>query len=430
MAKAYEYRLLEPYPGDLNIDAMFNKIKNIAATPLDPCTADGRLGPDDFDALKAVYEEQLSTLTDEILTFYLNHPKEQRIPGEYVLSQEQMTQLNAEVVTVNLLQEGDFPSGRENIRIIDMYVAVDINVVVTGNCGINPKVVLTMHHPSVSKLQWEDNIYLFRHLAEDTKAPLMERWTVDYYPLTGGLYQSRPSPAGETLLCTLLSEAECPHGMIYSRPGLWADILITKENYPDSPACRMDIEKLMLLVEYDYFFKQDNLQTLRVATEPNIPPGLSTYELLPYFLVDPPDEPGREDGIGDFYRIYDWSETPDVYVTAPKIYGNWRFEKWIDEADYTLGYKLTLPVFFTPGPSRDDQTVYAQYVYEGPILNIADFNLDYDVDFKDYAALSRAWFTQPANPEWDPLYDVSDPPDDFIDWRDLVVLCDNWLESL
>jgi len=431
MAKAYEYRLLEPYPGDLNIDAMFSKIKDIAATPLDPCTVDGRLGPDDFDALKAVYEEQLSTLTQDILTFYLNHAKEQRTPGEYVLSQEQMSQLNAEVVTVNLLEEGDFPSGRENIRIIDMNVAVDINVVVTGNCGTNPKVVLTMHHPSVSKLQWKDNIYLFRHLAEDTKAPLGEQWTVDYYPLTGGLYQSRPSPAGETLLCTLLSEAQCPHGMIYSRPGLWADIVITKENYPDSPACRMDIEKLRLLVEYDYFFKQGDLQTLRVATEPNIPPGLSTYELLPYFLVDTADESGREDGIGDFYRIYDWWLTPDVYVTAPKIYGNWRFEKWIDEADYTLGYDLTLPVSFTPDPYlRDDQTVYAQYVYEGPILNIADFNLDYDVDFKDYAALSRAWFTQPANPEWDPLYDVSDPPDDFIDWRDLAVLCDNWLESL
>jgi len=30
------------------------------------------------------------------------------------------------------------------------------------------------------------------------------------------------------------------------------------------------------------------------------------YELLPYFLVHTPDECGRQDGIGNFYRIYNW----------------------------------------------------------------------------------------------------------------------------
>lgn len=192
--------------------------------------------------------------------------------------------------------------------------------------------------------------------------------------------------------------------------------------------CQMDIQNLTLQVIFDYFEKDDDLQTLRVATEPNIPPGLSTYELLPYFLVDTPDESGREDGIGDFYRIYDWYMTPDVYVTALKTYGNWRFEKWTDKYGNTLGYDLTLGVSFTPS-SRDDQTVRAQYLYEGPILNIADFDQDYEVDFKDYAALTRVWLTEPADPEWDSLYDISDPADDCIDWRDMAVLCENWLAT-
>ena len=144
-----------------------------------------------------------------------------------------------------------------------------------------------------------------------------------------------------------------------------------------------------------------------------------------------PDEYGRKDGIGNFYRVYDWDTVPQVSITAPETYGNWRFDKCIDEADYTLGYDLTLTVSFTSHPYlRDDQTVYAQYVYEGPILSIADFDEDYDVDFEDYAALSRVWLTGPPDPDWDPVYDISDPPDDFIDWQDVVVLCDNWLTDI
>jgi hypothetical protein len=433
MAKAYEYRLLEPYTGDLNIDEMFNKIKDIAATPLDPDTKDGYLGLQDFEALKVVYEEELKQLTEHILDeFFLGGHVEQSATKSYYLSEEEISQLNAgEPLTVNLFEKGRFDplDGEENIRIVDMNVAGDINVVVTGDCGSYGDVILTMHHPSVSKLQWEDHIYLFRHLALDTKEPLDKRWKSRYDAIGDILSHDRPSASSESLLWTLLSDPDA-HAMIYSRPGAWADIVITKTEQKQLD-CQMDIEELTFQVIFDYFEKDADLQTLRVATEPNIPPGLSTYELLPYFLVDPPDESGREDGIGDFYRIYDWYLTPDVDVTAPKTYGNWRFEKWTDKFGYTLGYDLTLPVWFTPDPYlRDDQTVCAQYEYEGPILNIADFDLDYDVDFEDYAALSRAWFTQPANPEWDPLYDVSDPPDDFIDWRDLAVLCDNWLESL
>jgi len=287
-----------------------------------------------------------------------------------------------------------------------------------------------MYHPSVSKLQWIDNIYLFRHLALDTKKPLKKEWKSRYDTKGDILSHDRPSASSESLLWTLLSEASRAHAMIYSRPGAWADIVVIKTEQKQFD-CQMDIQKLTFQVSFDYFAKEEDLQTLRVATEPNVPPGLSTYELLPYFLVDTADKSGREDGIGDFYRIYHWWFTPDVNVTAPKTYGNWRFEKWTDKFGYTLGSDLTLPVSFTLDPYfRDDQTVYAWYLYEGPILNIADFDLDYDVDFEDYAALSDAWLTQPADPEWDSLYDVSDPPDDFIDWWDLAVLCDNWLEGL
>jgi hypothetical protein len=183
-------------------------------------------------------------------------------------------------------------------------------------------------------------------------------------------------------------------------------------------------------VEYDYYDKKAELQTLRVTTYPIIPAGLSKYELLPYFLVDTPDECGRQDGVGNFYRIYNWSSVPEVNVTAPETYGNWRFDKWTYQSGgyWVNEYGLTLEFEFLASPD-DNPTVWADYVYEGPILSITDFDEDYDVDFEDYAALSRVWSTQPSDPEWDAIFDVSDPPDNYIDWRDVVVLCENWLTT-
>jgi predicted outer membrane repeat protein len=52
---------------------------------------------------------------------------------------------------------------------------------------------------------------------------------------------------------------------------------------------------------------------------------------------------------------------------------------------------------------------------------------DCDVDFADYAIITEAWLTKPGDALWNPNCDISDPPDDYIDWRDVAILCENWL---
>jgi hypothetical protein len=442
LAKAYEYRLLEPYFGDLNIDEMFNKMKDIATTPLDPETDNGRLGPQDFEALKVIYEDELKQLTEHILNLFLSGRIEKNVPTWFAIyDEDELRQINAgEPLTVNLFEEGLFPSDRENIRIVDMKVEEEgIDVSLTGDCNGFGQIVANMQHPAVSKLQYfqqlepgTENIYQFRHLAEDTKDLLDINWKSEYNIINGQLSHPELSASQESLLWTLLGD-HTENALIYSRPGAWADITITKRDNlpkpaPGCPACQGDIDYLLLRVEYDYYDKKADLQTLHVATWPIIPAGLSKYELLPYFLVDTPDDCGRQDGIGNFYRIYNWYLVPEVTVTAPETYGNWRFDKWTDISGYTLGYGLKLEFEFLASPD-DNPTIWAEYVYEGPILSITDFDEDYDVDFEDYAALSRVWSTQPTDPEWDAIYDVSDPPDDVIDKFDLKVLCENWLAT-
>jgi hypothetical protein len=52
---------------------------------------------------------------------------------------------------------------------------------------------------------------------------------------------------------------------------------------------------------------------------------------------------------------------------------------------------------------------------------------DCDVDFADYAIFTEAWLTKPGDAQWNPNCDISEPPDNYIDWRDAAILSDNWL---
>jgi hypothetical protein len=56
-----------------------------------------------------------------------------------------------------------------------------------------------------------------------------------------------------------------------------------------------------------------------------------------------------------------------------------------------------------------------------------DFDGDFDVDFDDFAILALAWLTEPGDAKWNPDCDISIPPDDIINEKDLDIFCDNWL---
>jgi hypothetical protein len=252
-----------------------------------------------------------------------------------------------------------------------------MDVSLTGDCTGFGQIVIDMQHPAVSEMQYfqqltpgTGNIYRFRHLAEDTKELLDIHWQSEYNIINGQLSHPRLSASHQSLLWMLLDElGRTGDALIFSRPGGRADIRITKrDNLPrpaeNLPPCQANIEYLLVRVEYDYYEKKEELQTLRVVTEPIFPPGSSSYELMPYFLVNTPDVCGRQDGRGNFYRIYNIDLTREVTVTAPATYGNWRFDKWTDKQGYTLGRGLTVEIEFLPSPN-DNPTVWAEYVYEG-----------------------------------------------------------------
>ena len=59
-----------------------------------------------------------------------------------------------------------------------------------------------------------------------------------------------------------------------------------------------------------------------------------------------------------------------------------------------------------------------------------DLDCSLDIDLNDFAILALAWASEPGDLNWNRGCDLGLPLDEYIDWRDLKVLCDNWLAGV
>jgi hypothetical protein len=78
----------------------------------------------------------------------------------------------------------------------------------------------------------------------------------------------------------------------------------------------------------------------------------------------------------------------------------------------------------------DDSAVVDMGAYEFNYAYMGDLDYSCSVDFFDFSIFGRAWETEESDADYDPACDISEPPDDYIDWRDVAVLCDNWLGQM
>ncbi len=59
----------------------------------------------------------------------------------------------------------------------------------------------------------------------------------------------------------------------------------------------------------------------------------------------------------------------------------------------------------------------------------ADFNYNGTINFKDYAILASAWMSQSGQQNWNIVCDISEPPDNLINFNDLEIFADFWITS-
>lgn len=360
MAKAYEYRMLQPYPGDLKLHSMFENLKAIAEQTAEAPktgTEKGRLGPEDFEALKAVYTGELRMVVDTIYSTYAFGRKEADSNDYYDLTAYQIQQLNAgETITINPMDLGFFYSWEEAVRITRIEVEViDVNVPSEASGKLH-SFKLRMEHGGESKLILDGKVSKFRHYTRRDQEPIY--WQLNYS--TDGdmsyLDVEDRSAASDSMLAVLLTlpGGDIPSSdkiMFYSRPAGWSDIHITKRDHPYNIA-DIDLTRVRLKISYDFFERKKDLVELNIV--------VPEEGLKPYIILDEKDQNGRQDGRGSFRRYYKKGQI--VTLMAPERYGSWLFEKWTDGVGRELGPQPTAPTLLWP--LDKDTTLCAHYVCE------------------------------------------------------------------
>ena len=343
MAKAYEYRLLEPYSSNLNLSSLFDQI----VTMVDSQNKEAILTGDDFDNLKVPYEEAIASVASDIFFAYDKGRPEHGISVEPSLSQDELRQLNSGLpVIINVMDRGMFSPGEEDVRITNLKVkgmklnAEDLASVSSDNFG---HLTVYAEHSGISKLRKDGKVFLFRH---STQNPSISGGRMQLK--SGSLGSIGPSEASLSLLASLLPSKDI---MPFSRPSAWADIILTKEVITESGA-DVAIDSLTLEVQYDYTDAPDNLSELRV---------LASDGLRPRFSLDTSDLNKRQDGTGTpvLYRMYP-QEVDPITLTAPEEYGCWRFDKWIDRSGKDWGTDAANPAVELS--MAQHQEIWAKYV--------------------------------------------------------------------
>jgi len=356
MAKAYEYRLLQSYPGVLNLPAIMDRLIAIAGQNPDKPT----LSDQDFNNLKALYEEQLSTVTSNILAVYNSNPPQLTQPFRFDLTADDLTALNSGGdVRLNIYERGMIAPNQENVRIVNFKV-YDIKVHLEGDQ--NPSFAnfnLLMEHSGRSMIRSNGQIYWFDHINNQTQSPIT--WGMAYDAKRGIVDQQTPSFASNSLLYSLLGNLANDNIMIYSQPGAWADIRISK-NDVTSGNTKMVIDNLTFELQYDFTQRPTNNRNLDVYAGDV---DNSSLSLSPYIEISRTDKGGRDNGRGVLYRTYNSGSS--VNLEAPVDYGRYKFVNWTDKFGAVASTQTTVSAGM-----NSDIALKANYKYMGSILSMND----------------------------------------------------------
>ena len=356
MKKAYEYRLLNSYPSDLNLPQLFDDFRQIVDNQSqgDSIT----LEPADFENLKAIYDDVLSTTTEQILNIYNTNAPEISAPLRFDLTAEDLETLNnQEAVNLNMVERGMFPSYEENIRIRGFKVVNAKLHFENGQPGSFAYFDMLMEHSGRSKLKKDGETYLFNHYNNQNTNPIVWGDRIDARS-ENSIDPKEPSPSVTSLLFSILEDLNkyTPENLVlYSRPGAWADIRISK-NDVTSNGVKIVIDSLTFEVVYDFSQLPTSYSTVNVLTNDN---------LRPYINLNQEDINERQDGWGIFNRTFFQSSTGKVNMEAPLKYGAWVFDKWTDQFGNIISAQNSIDVSLA-----SSRSVKANYLLIQPELHL------------------------------------------------------------
>jgi hypothetical protein len=313
-AKAFEYRMLQPYPGEIDLTKIFDKFKELADA--------GKgydLSASDFEALRAVYEDQISSVVFKILEDYNSNRPTLSAPVGYWVRQELLDKLNnGDTAIFNLYDEDLFFPDEENLRIVDLRVT-ELQVEYVGDPSDVIAAEVRFQHSGHSVLVRDGEFYSFRHYNDNTRSKI--EWVSRYSPSTDAIQPVVPSAAEESLLKALLTQGGSGPStedlLIYSRPAARGDLFVTRQINARSGA-DMKISGMRIELLYDFSRKNDQMKSLKVVAD--------TEGAQPYVKVSQVDLNNRKDGEGSFERTFDVGTA--VIIEVPQKMGAFAFDRW------------------------------------------------------------------------------------------------------
>ena len=334
LAKSYEYRLLRRYQGQLDLDLIFDEMERLAQLNVDG-KEPYQLSKEQFDSLKGIYRDTLSSIAEEIVDTCNENPPELSAPRRFSLTSNEIGRLNAgELVSLNLMELGLFRLREENVRIVDLEVESPKISVEGGGERRLAELDLRFEHSGISQLRQAGRTIGFRHSTQETENPIA--WGARYDAIDERIDPIKPSAASDSLLRSLLKSDTAATMMLYSRPAASASISVTSEVNAD-PGTAIRIEALRLNLSYDFTRKSPGVHVMQVKAAPE------SANLEPYFALNGKDLTGRGDGRGAFYRAYEGRPTT-LQIVAQESYGRWKFDHWTDRDGNTLDKSSRLTV--------------------------------------------------------------------------------------
>ena len=386
MAKAYEYRLVQPYNGTLDLQGLFNSINTIVTAGSTP---GGVLGSGERDLIKSVYQAVIADTAETILTDYNNSPSTPGTSRVVALNAAQLDTLNrGDVLDLNLFEMGIFLPTEEDVRITNIKLldpnGVSASYSPGSSQGFISFVELVLQHSGLSNLENDGDVFQFRHYNQSTRTAIT--WYDSYDLISQSFLPTPLQAASNSLLQALIPSLSTPNQLLYSRPSAWADLRVWRRGVNGlsqfdlgtaNPPILLD--EVLLLVSFDRKERSENVRKLGLVARTEAGDALA-----PEFTVSEADRNGRQNGTGDIVRIFN-TNPASVQVTAETAYGAYGFLKWrLGGVDYGPTPENPVATVF----KNIDSRLEAVYELLPPeiisavddiILDAAPFDLDYQI---------------------------------------------------
>ncbi len=388
LVKSYEYRFLEKYSvGNLfEIPSFFEKIIEL----VDQSNGSFNLSVDDFNALRAIYDDELARLANIIYEEFQNGLNAKILESSKIISldTEILDQLNEDgEVILNPYYTGLFSVVEENMRIKNINVRYLQTTNVTSE-DVNDYMDFRINYPMNSYLTSNGSTYLINNQATNNANPIS--WDFRYFSYsknTERLESSFDPQLIKFLLARNNIAINNDNITIFYQPAIIADLILEKERFSSDDEITID----SLVLEIEYYFSRNYSPSIEIFSYFD---GKPSNSILPYYKLDKLDKNSRGDGRGSIVRYYD--PGTELVLLPERTIGKYEFTGWVYDEDSVFSDSLIMEVF---EPVR----IQAHYELREPVLEVEpDTLFAFDIDsftIKNVGNDEMDWIIRNAN-EW------------------------------